>query len=213
MILTTALFSGSCRTYADKLGPKVVQSLLDLLCSQLKNLLSQAGVRLLSSGRDQEDTKQDDGADEDKKDLRGTLRVYNYHLNNYVGTSHPHLQNRLSGVGLWGQQLFRPQTSLSCATLNSCDRGVPRCSQDRAKSIHLVLGLLQGLRPTGRVWNTSLQRHPVGILNRTRTTSTNSFLRRGAAALLSSSRKAELLTLSLRETPATLLRKPITHPS
>ncbi|XP_030232116.1 probable E3 ubiquitin-protein ligase HERC1 isoform X5 [Gadus morhua] len=64
----------STGTYADKLGPKVVQSLLDLLCSQLKNLLSQAGVSLLSSGRDQEDTKQDDGADADKKDIRALLR-------------------------------------------------------------------------------------------------------------------------------------------
>uniref|UniRef100_A0A452S9S6 HECT-type E3 ubiquitin transferase n=1 Tax=Ursus americanus TaxID=9643 RepID=A0A452S9S6_URSAM len=36
-------------TYADKLSPKVVQSLLDLLCSQLKNLLSQAGVLLMAS--------------------------------------------------------------------------------------------------------------------------------------------------------------------
>lgn len=59
------------RTYADKLSPKVVQSLLDLLCSQLKNLLSQAGVSLLSSGADQEDSKHEDGADTDKKDFRG----------------------------------------------------------------------------------------------------------------------------------------------
>ncbi|CAL8352432.1 unnamed protein product [Merluccius merluccius] len=64
----------STGTYADKLGPKVVQSLLDLLCSQLKNLLSQAGVSLLSSGRDQEDTKQEDGPDADKKDFRALLR-------------------------------------------------------------------------------------------------------------------------------------------
>lgn len=60
-----------CRTYADKLSPKVVQSLLDLLCSQLKNLLSQAGVSLLSSGNDQEDNKHEDGADSEKKDFRG----------------------------------------------------------------------------------------------------------------------------------------------
>ncbi|KAJ3593562.1 hypothetical protein NHX12_005896, partial [Muraenolepis orangiensis] len=71
--LSTALKVAST-TYADKLGPKVVQSLLDLLCSQLKNLLSQAGVSLLSSGKDQEDTKQDDGADADKKDFRALLR-------------------------------------------------------------------------------------------------------------------------------------------
>lgn len=60
-----------CSTYADKLSPKVVQSLLDLLCSQLKNLLSQAGVNLLSAGKEQEDNKHEDNADTEKKDLRG----------------------------------------------------------------------------------------------------------------------------------------------
>lgn len=62
--------SAFCRTYADKLSPKVVQSLLDLLCSQLKNLLSQAGVNLLS---DHEDNKNDDSADSEKKDFRGNI--------------------------------------------------------------------------------------------------------------------------------------------
>jgi len=55
------------RTYADKLSPKVVQSLLDLLCSQLKNLLAQAGVSLLAAGP--EDGKQED--EHEKKDFRG----------------------------------------------------------------------------------------------------------------------------------------------
>ncbi|XP_076011639.1 putative E3 ubiquitin-protein ligase HERC1 isoform X5 [Genypterus blacodes] len=64
----------STGTYADKLSPKVVQSLLDLLCSQLKNLLSQAGLSLLPSGQDQEDNKQEDNADSEKKDLRALLR-------------------------------------------------------------------------------------------------------------------------------------------
>uniref|UniRef100_A0A0F8CLJ4 HECT-type E3 ubiquitin transferase n=1 Tax=Larimichthys crocea TaxID=215358 RepID=A0A0F8CLJ4_LARCR len=64
----------STGTYADKLSPKVVQSLLDLLCSQLKNLLSQAGVSLLSSGNDQEDNKHEDGADSEKKDFRALIR-------------------------------------------------------------------------------------------------------------------------------------------
>ncbi|KAG7482607.1 putative E3 ubiquitin-protein ligase HERC1 isoform X5 [Solea senegalensis] len=82
--LSTALKMASTRllqilaistgTYADKLSPKVVQSLLDLLCSQLKNLLSQAGVGVLSSGKDQEDNKHEDGADTEKKDLRALLR-------------------------------------------------------------------------------------------------------------------------------------------
>ncbi|XP_062242430.1 probable E3 ubiquitin-protein ligase HERC1 isoform X5 [Platichthys flesus] len=64
----------STGTYADKLSPKVVQSLLDLLCSQLKNLLSQAGVSLQSSGKDQDDNKQQDSADSEKKDLRAVIR-------------------------------------------------------------------------------------------------------------------------------------------
>ncbi|XP_033842077.1 probable E3 ubiquitin-protein ligase HERC1 isoform X2 [Periophthalmus magnuspinnatus] len=64
----------STGTYADKLSPKVVQSLLDLLCSQLKNLLSQAGVGQLSSGKDQDEKKHEDHTDSDKKDFRAVLR-------------------------------------------------------------------------------------------------------------------------------------------
>uniref|UniRef100_A0A3Q2XK51 HECT-type E3 ubiquitin transferase n=1 Tax=Hippocampus comes TaxID=109280 RepID=A0A3Q2XK51_HIPCM len=64
----------STGTYADKLSPKVVQSLLDLLCSQLKNLLSQAGVSVLSSGKDHEESKQEDSSDSEKKDFRALLR-------------------------------------------------------------------------------------------------------------------------------------------
>ncbi|KAH0619794.1 hypothetical protein JD844_014057 [Phrynosoma platyrhinos] len=57
-------------TYADKLSPKVVQSLLDLLCSQLKNLLSQAGVMLMASFGEKEDGEQEQ-EDEKKADLNG----------------------------------------------------------------------------------------------------------------------------------------------
>ncbi|CAG5849679.1 unnamed protein product [Menidia menidia] len=64
----------STGTYADKLSPKVVQSLLDLLCSQLKNLLSQAGVSLLPAGKDQEDSKQEDSSDSEKRDFRALIR-------------------------------------------------------------------------------------------------------------------------------------------
>ncbi|MEQ2179672.1 putative E3 ubiquitin-protein ligase herc1, partial [Goodea atripinnis] len=67
----------STGTYADKLSPKVVQSLLDLLCSQLKSLLSQAGGSQLSAGKDQEETKQDDSPDSEKKDFRGVPLVGN----------------------------------------------------------------------------------------------------------------------------------------
>lgn len=64
----------STGTYADKLSPKVVQSLLDLLCSQLKNLLSQTGVGHLSPGKDQDQKKHEDNADSEKKDFRALLR-------------------------------------------------------------------------------------------------------------------------------------------
>ncbi|CAB1338843.1 unnamed protein product [Coregonus sp. 'balchen'] len=59
------ILSISTGTYADKLGPKVVQSLLDLLCSQLKNLLSQAGVSLLaaSPGKNQENQDKNVGVE------------------------------------------------------------------------------------------------------------------------------------------------------
>ncbi|XP_057578758.1 probable E3 ubiquitin-protein ligase HERC1 isoform X12 [Hippopotamus amphibius kiboko] len=66
-------------TYADKLSPKVVQSLLDLLCSQLKNLLSQAGVLLMASfgegDEDEEEEKKIDSSGEtEKRDFRAALR-------------------------------------------------------------------------------------------------------------------------------------------
>lgn len=66
------------RTYADKLSPKVVQSLLDLLCSQLKNLLSQAGVMLMASFGEEEveeheadSKKADSNGENEKRDFRG----------------------------------------------------------------------------------------------------------------------------------------------
>uniref|UniRef100_A0A3B1ICU1 Uncharacterized protein n=1 Tax=Astyanax mexicanus TaxID=7994 RepID=A0A3B1ICU1_ASTMX len=63
----------STGTYADKLSPKVVQALLDLLCSQLKTLLSQAaGGAAASSPEHQEKT--DDCADDQKKDFKALLR-------------------------------------------------------------------------------------------------------------------------------------------
>ncbi|XP_039629608.1 probable E3 ubiquitin-protein ligase HERC1 isoform X4 [Polypterus senegalus] len=61
-------------TYADKLSPKVVQSLLDLLCSQLKNLLSQTGVTLVSSFREDEEKRSEDLGEGEKRDLRALLR-------------------------------------------------------------------------------------------------------------------------------------------
>ncbi|XP_078388638.1 putative E3 ubiquitin-protein ligase HERC1 isoform X9 [Cetorhinus maximus] len=61
-------------TYADKLNPKVVQSLLDLLCSQLKNLLSQAGVQMTPLHGDGENKLDETGETEDTKDLKAILR-------------------------------------------------------------------------------------------------------------------------------------------
>lgn len=50
----------------------MVQSLLDLLCSQLKNLLSQAGV-MPSFGEEEEDGKADLTGESERKDQRGMI--------------------------------------------------------------------------------------------------------------------------------------------
>uniref|UniRef100_A0A2K5YQA7 HECT-type E3 ubiquitin transferase n=1 Tax=Mandrillus leucophaeus TaxID=9568 RepID=A0A2K5YQA7_MANLE len=70
-------------TYADKLSPKVVQSLLDLLCSQLKNLLSQTGVlHMASFGEgeqeegEEEEKKVDSSGETEKKDFRGNVSLF-----------------------------------------------------------------------------------------------------------------------------------------
>lgn len=70
-------------TYADKLSPKVVQSLLDLLCSQLKNLLSQAGVLLMASfgegegeEGEEEERKVDSSGETEKRDFRGSINLF-----------------------------------------------------------------------------------------------------------------------------------------
>lgn len=71
----------SHRTYADKLSPKVVQSLLDLLCSQLKNLLSQTGVLFMASfgegeEGEEEEKKIDSSGEAEKKDFRGSISSF-----------------------------------------------------------------------------------------------------------------------------------------
>ncbi|XP_016139643.1 LOW QUALITY PROTEIN: probable E3 ubiquitin-protein ligase HERC1 [Sinocyclocheilus grahami] len=63
----------STGTYADRLSPKVVQALLDLLCSQLKTLLAQAAGSTLSASTELQE-KTDDCADAPKKDFRALLR-------------------------------------------------------------------------------------------------------------------------------------------
>uniref|UniRef100_A0A671MPI0 HECT-type E3 ubiquitin transferase n=1 Tax=Sinocyclocheilus anshuiensis TaxID=1608454 RepID=A0A671MPI0_9TELE len=63
----------STGTYADRLSPKVVQALLDLLCSQLKTLLAQAAGSTLSASTELQE-KTDDCADALKKDFRALLR-------------------------------------------------------------------------------------------------------------------------------------------
>lgn len=83
VLLSFFFFSSviSHRTYADKLSPKVVQSLLDLLCSQLKNLLSQAGVLLMASfGEGEEDEEEekklDSSGETEKRDFRGITNLF-----------------------------------------------------------------------------------------------------------------------------------------
>ena len=79
-----------------------------------------------------------------------------------------------------------------------------------ASSDHLILGLPRGLLPAGCAWNTSQRKWPGGILTRC-PNHLNWLLptQRSSGSTPSPSRMTELLTLSIRETPATLLRKPI----
>nr|XP_060611660.1 probable E3 ubiquitin-protein ligase HERC1 isoform X2 [Anolis sagrei ordinatus] len=81
-------------TYADKLSPKVVQSLLDLLCSQLKNLLSQAGGMLMASfgkkeGGEQEledEKKTESSGESERKDFRALRKQHaaELHLGDFL---------------------------------------------------------------------------------------------------------------------------------
>ncbi|XP_028822113.1 probable E3 ubiquitin-protein ligase HERC1 [Denticeps clupeoides] len=79
------ILSISTGTYADRLSPKLVQSVLDLLCSQLKTLLLQAGALTNTNtpvqDRDkdneaapEEEKDTDDWTDVEKKEFRLTLR-------------------------------------------------------------------------------------------------------------------------------------------
>lgn len=64
----------------------MVQSLLDLLCSQLKNLLSQAGVNLSSLGKKPEDVKYENSSNLEKKDFRGNdFSVFAHKNENLTG--------------------------------------------------------------------------------------------------------------------------------
>lgn len=58
----------------------MVQSLLDLLCSQLKNLLSQTGVLFMASfgeeEGEEEEKKVDSSGETEKKDFRGSISFF-----------------------------------------------------------------------------------------------------------------------------------------
>ncbi len=101
-----------------------------------------------------------------------------------------------------------PQTSLSLATSKSGgSQGIPRPVQryDLSTWIWACPRASSQLDVPG----TSLERHPEGILTRC-LNDLNWLLstQRSSGSSPSSSRMTELLTLSLREMPATLLRKP-----
>ncbi|XP_076880016.1 putative E3 ubiquitin-protein ligase HERC1 isoform X2 [Brachyhypopomus gauderio] len=68
----------STGTYADRLSPKVVQALLDLLCSQIKMVLCQAAGSTMGPSSEHDSDKADDCADDctdtHKKDFRALLR-------------------------------------------------------------------------------------------------------------------------------------------
>ncbi len=85
------------------------------------------------------------------------------------------------------------------------DWGTLRLSQASAEmwSVHLDLGLSRSILPAGRAWNTSTGRQP-GCIH-TRCPNHLSWLKRSSASTPSSSQMTELLTVSLSETPATLL--------
>lgn len=107
---------------------------------------------------------------------------------------HPSIIHCLSGVRSQGPRLPSPQ--LLCPFF----RGDPRYSQAS------VLGLPGGLLPEGRILNTLFGRHQGGILTRCQAIWLLSMWRsRGSTP--SSFWKTKLLTLSLRKTPATLMRK------
>lgn len=62
----------------------MVQSLLDLLCSQLKNLLSQTGVLFMASfgeeEGEEEEKKVDSSGETEKKDFRGSISFFPFLL-------------------------------------------------------------------------------------------------------------------------------------
>ena len=118
----------------------------------------------------------------------------------------------LRGSGRGGSSLSREtQTSLSPAASFSSSggpRGIPRPAE--RQSLQSALGLLLGLLPVGRAQNTSPGRRPGGIL--TRCPSHLIWLlsmSRSSHSTPSPSWMTELVTLSLRESPDTLRRKPI----
>ncbi|KAG8144816.1 hypothetical protein E2320_013235 [Naja naja] len=71
-------------TYADKLSPKVVQSLLDLLCSQLKNLLSQAGVMLMTSSFGEKEVGDQDEKKTESKVVLRKQHAAELHLGDFL---------------------------------------------------------------------------------------------------------------------------------
>ncbi len=115
------------------------------------------------------------------------------------------------GPGRGGSSLSRDaQTSLSLVTSSSSSGGTPRHSQAsrETSSLQRVLGLPRGLLPVGRARNTFPGRRPGGIWNRCPShLSWPLSMWRSSGSTLSSSRVTELLTLSLRERPATLRKK------
>ena len=115
-----------------------------------------------------------------------------------------HSHVRVSQSGRGGSSLIRQtQTSHPSATSTRSSGRTPRCSQAsrEMQSLHRVLGLPRGLLPVGHA-----RKRPGGILTRCHL---NWLLAmwRSSNSVLSLSRMTELLTLSLKESPATFWRK------
>ncbi|TWW77574.1 hypothetical protein D4764_12G0009640 [Takifugu flavidus] len=124
---------------------------------------------------------------------------------------HPSILSRLSGVGSrWQQPKKRSPDFPLPSYFFQLIRRDPQAFPDQSRDIvsPTCPGSSRGLLPEGHALNTAPGRRPGGIL--TRYPSHLIWLlstRRSSGSTPSSSRMAELLTLSLRESPATLRRK------
>ncbi|XP_029961368.1 LOW QUALITY PROTEIN: probable E3 ubiquitin-protein ligase HERC1 [Salarias fasciatus] len=135
----------STGTYADRLSPKVVQSLLDLLCSQLKNLLSQAGAAPLHAGKE-EDNKED-GEESERKDFRALVRKQ-HTAERHLGDFLVFLRRVVSSRSIQARMASPKWTEvLLNIAAQKCCSGVPLVGNLRTRL--LALHVLEAVLPAG----------------------------------------------------------------